>query len=355
MYYNKHYKRLGVFVRCFMKNVLIVGGGLAGCTAAKQLSKFGIPSILLESSSIIGGKVRDYGCKADSRCSQCGVCLAGNLWEAVENDPNISIYYNARIFDLYKNGDGFTACFLSGPETHELNVTDVIVASGFTDYAERSLGAAEIAPSRRILTGRNLETLLKGRTSDSIFEHEPASVAFIMCFGSRDIKEKAQYCSRVCCGYATRSAKVLRHYYPNAEITLFYMDLQTVNSSPRYMDELRKNGIRFERCRPARIGSEESLPVVTYENSEGLQKKTFDYVILCGAVHPCPDAAFLSDITGLRVDENGFLQYVLPPEMTHVYLAGCASGPKSIYETSADAAGVAARIANFNFGDGVRQ
>jgi len=337
-----------------MKNVLIIGGGLAGCTAARQLSESGIPSVLLESSSTLGGKVREYGCKASPECNQCGVCLSGNLWEKVEHDPNISKYLESQILDLYKGKDGFTVLFRSGKTVHELKVSDVIVASGFTDYAELSRSAAEMSASRRILTGRNIEMLLKNRTSGSLFESEPSSVAFVMCFGSRDVKEKSQYCSRVCCAYSTRSAKVIHHYYPNAEITMFYMDLQTVNSSSQYMDELTESGIKFERCRPARIETGNDHPVITYENSEGLQKKSFDYVILCGGIHPASDAVFLSNITGLRVDENGFLQYVLPPEKTRVFLAGCASGPKNMRETAADALNAAACIANYQTKAGER-
>jgi heterodisulfide reductase subunit A-like polyferredoxin len=153
-----------------MKNVLIIGGGLAGCTAARELSESGIPSVLLESSSMLGGKVREYGCKTDTKCSQCGVCLTGNLWEKVEHDPNISKYLESQILDLYKGKDGFTVLFTSGKVTHELNVSDVIVASGFTDYAEHSRGAAEMSASHRIITGRNLEVLLKNRTTNSLFE-----------------------------------------------------------------------------------------------------------------------------------------------------------------------------------------
>ena len=63
-----------------MKSVLIIGGGIAGCTVARTLSGFAIPSTILEVSSSIGGKVRQFGCKADAKCSQCGVCAAGNLW-----------------------------------------------------------------------------------------------------------------------------------------------------------------------------------------------------------------------------------------------------------------------------------
>ena len=47
--------------------VVIIGAGLAGCTAAQTLSGAGFKVIILEKEAQIGGKVRDYGCKATDR------------------------------------------------------------------------------------------------------------------------------------------------------------------------------------------------------------------------------------------------------------------------------------------------
>jgi heterodisulfide reductase subunit A len=345
-------KQLKVF---YMRNVLIIGGGIAGCTASAMLSEAGIRSVVLESSSRLGGKVRDYGCKADSKCNQCGVCLAGDLWDRVGSDANISSYLGSRLLDLQKNSEGFEASFISQSGVHKVQVTDVIVASGYSDYAEHTRGAIEMPSSPRILGGGDMERLLKNRTPDGIFEGAPRSVGFVTCYGSRDVKEKAQYCSRVCCAYSTRMAKVIKHYYPDTEITMFFMDLQTVNASPRYMDELTEAGIVFERCRPAGISLEEGFPVVAYEDSDGFRKKAFDYVVLCGGIHPTEDAVSIADITGLGVDENGFLRYVVPPEKSRVFLAGCVSGPKNIRESVAEARNVAARIIGLTSEDGMRQ
>lgn len=327
-----------------MKNVLIVGGGLAGCVVARELSEAGIHSVLLESLPEIGGKVREYGCKADTRCNQCGVCLTGNLFDQVENDDHIDKRIETQLLDLYPDHSGYTAYIQSGASFDRISVSDVVFASGFSDYTEHATSSLERTLSNRIITGNDIEKLLKNRTTDALFEQIPRSVAFILCYGSRDKKEDAQYCSRVCCSYSTRTAKVIKHYYPQCEVVMFYMDLQSVNSSPRYIDDLKDAGITFERCKPSRIVAKDGIPSVQYEGSNGFTVKSFDYIILCEGIHPSEENASLSNIGGLRVDENGFLQYVRSPEITHIYLAGTVSGPKNIRETAADARNTAARI-----------
>lgn len=336
-----------------MKSVLIIGGGIAGCTVARTLSGFAIPSTILEVSSSIGGKVRQFGCKADAKCSQCGVCAAGNLWHEVEIDDNITVILNSTVSDIRKEADVFQVCIRTGSDLIELQFSDIVMANGYIDFASERKNALDIDESAAILTGMDLERLLSRRTAASLFHEPPAKVAFVLCYGSRSAKEDANYCSRVCCGYSTRSAKVIRYCYPECEITFFYMDIQTTNAKSEYFRELKDLGVRFVRCRPARISVSGRLPEITYEHMGKLEKEPFDHVIVCGGIHPDPDNVRLSALTGLQVDEYGFLDYVRQPELTHVYITGCASGPKSIRETVADARDTGLRIAQIYLRDGM--
>ncbi len=334
-----------------MKNVLVIGGGLAGCTVVRELSKVSIQSTLLEKDDRLGGKVRTYGCKAGSTCNNCGVCISGNLWTQVEEDPSISKYLCTSLIDLYKDGPVFTATVERNGVVENIYASDVVVATGFEDISPVTRGTSEIKNSKRIHTGYDLETLLSNRSSTGLFKSKPKSVGFIMCYGSRDVNEKTDYCSRVCCSYGTKSAKVVRHYYPDADITMFYMDLQSVASTPCYSDELEELGIHLERCKPAKIELNGEFPVVTYEGAGGLAQKQFDELILCTGIKPGENVA-ISNITGLGVDSYGFLEYVSPPESSGVYIAGCVSGPKSIEDTAEDARAVTTSIINKLFKDG---
>lgn len=327
-----------------MKNVLIIGGGLAGCTIAKELSAAGMNSCIVEKNSEIGGKVRGYGCKSDVRCNHCGLCAVGALWQEVESDPKVKKLCNAGVIDVSETGGTFSALIQTNTGRIEENFTYVVVATGFEDPG-RTAGAGYDAPAfPGVCTGNALETLMKERGADSIFPEPPGSVAFIMCYGSRNLKERASYCSQVCCAYSTRAAKVIKHYYPDTEVVMFYMDLQAVNPGD-YARELTDRGIRLERCRPADISFDGDTPVIAYEDAEGKKKRSFDYLFLNTGIHPdIAKNTALADLTGLKVKSDGFLTYVKPPAKTGIYLAGCAASPMTITDTIASARNAAAML-----------
>jgi heterodisulfide reductase subunit A len=326
-----------------MEKVLIIGGGLAGCVVARELSRAGISSCILEKESALGGKARTYGCKATDTCSDCGVCLTGSLWSETESDEQIDKLYGARLLDLFREKDGFTAVIERGSGRVPMRFSHIVVASGFAFLPEADSGNLEIIPSGRILSGPVIEKLIKSRGEETLFETAPERVGFLLCFGSRNTALHAPYCSKVCCAYSTRAAKVVRRLYPEAEVVLFYMDLQAVKPG-RYADELRAQGIDLIRCRPAAVRMENGRPAVSWGDNEGYHSKTFDYIVLCSGIRPGADAGTLAELCSLQLDGNGFLRYVRPPRETGIWLAGTASGPMTIAETVADAKNTAALL-----------
>jgi heterodisulfide reductase subunit A2 len=321
---------------------LILGGGLAGCTAALELANGGCEVTILEKADALGGKVRNYGCKATDRCNNCGLCLVGKLWNQVECHGKISILTDSRLIDVqgskgdfsvvYKNGKGIT--ILGG-------IGDIIVATGFDEFSAVSSGSMEWNTEDGIVSGRHMEKLLSGRTKAGVFAERPGSIAFIQCFGSRDVQEKAAYCSRVCCGYSTRMARVLRQYYPEAEIVFFYMDLQRVEAG-EYFNCLKGEGIEFIRCRPVKIKPGKPNRIQYEQPGAGtVTQREFDIILLSEGIHPAEDAERLAELCMLKVDTNGFLKHVKDGEQTGIYLAGCVSGPKRIEEVHTESLSVA--------------
>ena len=59
-----------------MKDILVLGGGPAGLTAAKALVDMGMRVVLVERSESLGGMARELTCKGLVECRNCGVCFA---------------------------------------------------------------------------------------------------------------------------------------------------------------------------------------------------------------------------------------------------------------------------------------
>lgn len=89
-----------------VKSVLIIGGGVAGCAAAKSLSAAGVGVCLIERDSRIGGHVRDMGCKATDICLRCNVCVGNEVFRDVQSDSAVKVMTGTTLASLSKNGDG---------------------------------------------------------------------------------------------------------------------------------------------------------------------------------------------------------------------------------------------------------
>jgi len=331
-----------------MNHVLIVGGGMAGCTIAKDLSENGIFVTIIEAADEIGGKVRGYGCKATEVCNNCGVCLAAGLWNKVTDNKNIEILTQTRVIDLMGEKGNFTAALKSdGGIKYIENLSYVVVATGFKPGSlENFTSFVELEGIDKIITGSDLEVLFKGRTTDDLFAKPPSSVAFIQCYGSRDTKEKAMYCSKVCCSYSTRAAKVIRSYYPECDIAFYYMELQMVNEG-NYFQELKDLGVEFIKCRPVHVDGTKGIVEYDDPDSGKREERAFDIVVLSDGIHPTADADRIAEICGLCQDDTGFLKYTTGLSETKesgVFIAGCAAGPKKIEDTYAESASIVREI-----------
>jgi heterodisulfide reductase subunit A2 len=327
--------------------IVVIGGGLAGCTAALEIAKSGIKVLILEKTSMLGGKVINYGCKATERCNNCGLCLTAGLWDNVKENELIDISYDTQIIDVSGSKGQFNVICRTQEGIKEINdIEKIIIAAGFEAFSDKSLsGSIEMITDKRIITGSYLEKVIAHRRKNVLWDDTDTlkSIAFIQCFGSRDIKEKAPYCSRVCCGYSTRAAKVFKYYYPDIKITFFYMDIQRVQGD-NYFESLLNEGMRFIRSRPVNI-KKGNPPAVVYEEpgKEGVKEEKFDLIVLTEGIHPASDTEQLAEICMLGINENGFLEYVQDPEITGIYLAGCIGGPLGIEETYTEAVTVAGK------------
>jgi len=321
---------------------MVIGAGLSGCVAAEKLAGRGVSVTLIEKLPAIGGKVRSYGCKATDTCQDCGVCLTGGLWDKVSRHPNIRVITGAVVKDITGRPGDFTATIDDGASVQYISGLEAaLVSTGFEGQTGRFSSHLQIEGGQGLITGGQLEELMLGRTSTGLFEAPPQSVAFIQCVGSRDQNEGGLYCSKVCCAYSTRSAKVIASYYPDCKITFFYMELQNVKNTD-YFSGLREQGMEFIKCRPLRVSGGEPAVVEYDDPAGGMKHREFDLVVMSEGIHAGQDNDRIAELYGLGQDENGFLS--ASGAKAGVYLSGCARTPLKIAEAYADSVAVAGMI-----------
>ncbi|HSV42725.1 MAG TPA: FAD-dependent oxidoreductase [Methanomassiliicoccales archaeon] len=99
-----------------MREVLIIGGGTAGLTAAKVLSQNGVRSTMIDKAPSIGGTVNELACKGLVQCVRCDVCLAVDQLAPVLQDERIRIITDARLDILERDLGIYRVTLEHGPQ-----------------------------------------------------------------------------------------------------------------------------------------------------------------------------------------------------------------------------------------------
>lgn len=236
-------------------------------------------------------------------------------------------------------------------ERQELSVGTIIVATGFDVFDAREVGTLGYGRYRNVLTGHDLERVFSSESSLKLPSNgkEPQRIAFIQCVGSRN--ENHCYCSRVCCKYAMRFARLAKYQNPDCQVSIFYIDLQTAGKGFAEFYEECKKDIRFVRGVPVEIWEAPSGELeVKFENiAEGkVNRETFDLVVLSVGMVPRKDSWDAARILGINMGDDGFFN-TNPLNSTEtnvegIFLAGACQGAKDIPDSIAHGISAAERV-----------
>ncbi len=236
----------------------------------------------------------------------------------------------------------------------------IVVATGFdtwdyTDYGE--YGAGEI---QDVVTGLQFERMLNlsGPTGGKILRpsdgEEAKKVVFVQCAGSRDDKHGYSYCSKVCCMYTAKHAILLKDHVPDAEATIFYIDIRATGKGYEEFirDAQRKYGAQYIRGRVSRMFEVDGkVRVFGVDTLGGGQVKIdADLVVLATAMEPRADAHAVSQVLGIGCDNDGFFNEAHPKlapvdtMSSGIFVAGAAQFARDIPDTVAMAGATASKV-----------
>lgn len=244
-------------------------------------------------------------------------------------------------------------------EILDVKVGTIVVATGYKVMEKDNFKS--LAPdSPNVLTALQLERLISAtgptggkflRPSDNT---KPKTINFLSCVGSRDERYHT-HCSRVCCMYMIKQAKLLKEKYPDLQIYMHFMDVRTPGKDfDEYYTSALEMGIKIIRGRVGGIDMlpEEKLKVMAYDAdlAQNIEIDS-DLVVLATAIELQDDIKPLAQKLSLTLDGSGFFKELHPKlkpvetPVEGVFLAGCCQGPKDIPDTVAQAKGAAAAAA----------
>jgi len=282
------------------KNVLIIGGGLAGITAALSFADQGFKSYVVEKKPSLGGNYANLYFTLEGLDTKKH--LAG-LIDRVKKSDLITVFTGAEIGKI----EGFIGNYKTtvktkdGEEQFEHGV--VIVATGGYELETKEYLYGQ---SDRVLTQRELEKLIAEKDAKAA---AAKSVTMIQCVGSR-IPERP-YCSRYCCSEAIKNALKLKEADPEKDITILYRDIRTFGLKEDYYKKARELNVKFVRYdedRKPEIRTEGDKVVIRLLDpilNETVELKT-DLLALSVGTVPNPENEEIGKMLKVPTNQDGF-------------------------------------------------
>ena len=231
-------------------------------------------------------------------------------------------------------------------KTITLSVGSIVIATGWKPYDVTNLSNLGAGAVKNCISNMQMERLASpyGPTSGAILRpsdgRAPKKVAFVQCAGSRD-ENHLHYCSYICCMASLKQAQYVREQYPDAEVTIYYIDLRT----PGRYDNFAKNILADEKifAVKGKVAAVEQDKAgddvwVTVEDAVSCAKSVerFDLVVLATGMQPSLAGASLP--IDVPVDAEGF---IVGGEEKGIFAAGCAKQPLDVMKSAQSATGAA--------------
>jgi len=315
------------------KTVMVIGGGVAGMAAAKKLLHNGIIVHLIEKTDRLGGNALNLACMATDTCQHCSACLSIELADQLSRDTHLNTYYNADILGIQKIKNKYKVC-LGGEIEQDIETDKIIVTTGYIPARPEGLLGQAYENNERIITTLELNKIFKNNNLQNYLPNiNSPKIGFIQCVGSRNRELGNDYCSQVCCNISLRHIEKLIHLYPNAKISLFYIDLQIIGKEIRSkIDSLSKH-IDLIQGVPFEIHSKEngSLSIIRENQKTGNRMDDqYDMMVLSVGIKASGSTSGFVDVMEIPLDKWGFVKKRNRTAQKDLYVAGCASGPVDI-------------------------
>lgn len=337
--------------------VLVIGGGPAGIEAARSLADMGIRAVLVEQRERLGGTPISANYAALTPHFEDAEAAMDAMIAELDARELAEIRTSTQVTGLSGEPGAFSVT-LEGPDgTSELNAASVVVCTGFDHFdpgRERQIYNYYQYPD--VLALQDLELMLKQHEVKVPSTGEaPKRICWIQCVGSRDRNIGNEYCSKVCCGIASKQAIEVKKLLPDTRAYIFYIDMRMYGywESQLYWPAQEQYHVQYIKGIVTEVLERQgSLLVRGEDTTMGRPMEVpMDMVVLSVGMEPSAGTKSVAQLLEIPQNKYGFIEVANPPLDTvstkrpGVFAAGAALGPADLEDTISSAAAAAVKAA----------
>ncbi|MCL5108562.1 MAG: FAD-dependent oxidoreductase [Chloroflexi bacterium] len=339
------------------ERVLVVGGGIAGLTAALEVANAGREVTLLEREPVLGGWLANFAYISPSTppYREPQVPPLAEKVRAVQAHPRVQVLLGAEIEKAAGEPGAFAVTYKQNGNSAELGAAAIVLATGWEPYDATKLGHLGYGVSPNVITGVELEAELKNGGARLVNGRAPESVVFVQCAGSRD-ENHLPYCSSVCCQASLKQALLLRQQFPQANVFILHKDIRTPGQYEEFYKRVQEDPqIFFLRGEVASVAPDGGNLLVSATDTQLGRSVAVqaDLVVLATGIVPRAAATLNLDYRqGPDVPsqhycfaDSNFICWPYETQRTGIFAAGCVREPQSVAGCIEDAAGAGLRAA----------
>lgn len=344
---------------------LVLGGGIAGITAALELAGADQPVYLVEREDHLGGNVARADLTAPYLDSARDI-LSERI-ARVRDNPHIEVLLQSELAELSGFVGNFTAKVRSrtngggeaGNGARELPVGSVVVCTGYQPFDAGRIQSYGYGWFPNVITSFEFERMLREGKVLTDKGVPPQYVAVIHCIGSRS-EQFHPYCSRVCCMTALKYGHEVKSAIPDAFVYDLYIDMHAFGKGCedfyRQSSEMKTVFLMYQKgttpeIRQAGPRYDCEMLITAHDQLCGEDVEIpADLVILMVGMEARPDAGEVARLVNISQDKDGWFiesHPKLDPVATTtdgVFIAGACQSPKDIPDSVAQARAASARI-----------
>jgi quinone-modifying oxidoreductase subunit QmoB len=246
------------------RTVLVVGGGVAGVSAALSAARSGFAVVLVEKAPKLGGYAamlhRQFPKRPPYEAAQ-PTDIAARVAQ-LEALPGVMVLTSAHVEEITGQPGRFTVRIAAATGSHEVTAGAIVLATGWRPAATEKYERYGLGRYRNVVTSMDLEAMAVAggirQPSDGL---PPRRVAFVLCDGNGD-DAHLPYGGSVSSLVALKQAKYVRQQ-PDTTAFVFYGDMQTPGQYEYFYRSVQSDpGILFSRGQVTSIAEDPGGRVV---------------------------------------------------------------------------------------------